>query len=874
MQQQNHHAPAPVGYAPFSSNTMSNGQQGYMAQLDATTAALLMNPHTAAAVAAVAAAAQQMQQHAQQMHHQQQHAPAHQQHFQILSTMPPGVQQMLASSHSLSPAPGLMSNSQAQHSAAADSSTPPSPQPGQQPSQASQSQGASISLSQVSVPGQQYPFGVPPHVAAMMGFPPGAAPETSPHGANISNGTPTPQHTMQLSFPSPAAPAQTLQAPPPIPSNSSTVPSAAQVSSVQYSNGLLVNMQHWKLHQLEAHVSNLQNSKQPVPQPIAMLLADARRKEDKRTAKRVANRKSACTSRARKKALVEEMTRTNARLRRQALILSLLPDLVIAITVEGEITFCSAQVERVLRYPIDDLLGANLTDVLVPASQQALSKLIGELVAAERAACSGEPTVQTNPESPMEGISRDGEIKEDFGNATNAVQSFPLSVVKVKQNLVSGGEENSDLSTSNNGGVKTESSRNCAIGVDAPSFPSGEGNGEGKSQDSKHFPNMKKGPKESSSDESFSSCSDAKQIRKANENLSRNVRWHNEQMNKKVKAKQAHLDDVLGAFVTANNADARLSSLQHRPFEPSPKKAKCENENEEDSSSSSDSLLAGQEETRGQKKVMQPKSRQDQNSSDDSGYRESHESAREDTSSTESESSSNSPNGGRPKPLAPTCNICLIRDDLTTIWCEVTSSIRTRSLREEISPEDAELFGGLGKSTSGSSEKGNNKTDSSKPSGSGPPADSSDSTEEESSKDEIKELLLCLRPIRDGEEAVSEALRFIPVSSRAAQTETAESANAITICGSTPHASNSSNGGSGVGKSVALLSPIKQRPPKKRPMMSLHETSISVTKVSTESSSQEDGSNNSRPAKRLHKDEESAEKSVVESLMLMSSNTN
>ena len=72
----------------------------------------------------------------------------------------------------------------------------------------------------------------------------------SPHGANISNGTPTPQHTVQLSFPSPAAPAQTLQAPPPIPSNSSTVPSAAQVSSVQYSNGLLVNMQHWKLHQL------------------------------------------------------------------------------------------------------------------------------------------------------------------------------------------------------------------------------------------------------------------------------------------------------------------------------------------------------------------------------------------------------------------------------------------------------------------------------------------------------------------------------------------------------------------------------------------------------------------------------------------------
>jgi PAS domain-containing protein len=95
---------------------------------------------------------------------------------------------------------------------------------------------------------------------------------------------------------------------------------------------------------LESHVQMLQDSNQAIPQPVAMLLAEARRKEEKRTAKRVANRKSACTSRARKKALVEEMTRTNARLKRQAMILALLPDLVIAITIDGEITFCSAQV--------------------------------------------------------------------------------------------------------------------------------------------------------------------------------------------------------------------------------------------------------------------------------------------------------------------------------------------------------------------------------------------------------------------------------------------------------------------------------------------------------------------------------------------------
>lgn len=419
-----------------------------------------------------------------------------------------------------------------------------------------------------------------------------------------------------------------------------------------------------------------------------MLLADARRTEDKRNAKRVANRKSACTSRARKKALVEEMTKTNARLRRQALILALLPDLVIAITVEGEITFCSAQVriysrpttlssiikysvltqrvltqvERVLRHPIDDLLGANLADVLVPASREALNKLIGGLVAAERAASSGEANAERQTEGTAEDVAGDDGGKVNNGKKLNvnangsaqssnvselvstgaavvSDQSFPLSVVKVKKSQGSGGEENSDLSTSNNGGGKAGATTGLKNASEVNTFSSQNGEAQLEEKgDSKISSKSMKGQKESSSDDSFSSSSDAKQIRKANENLSRNVRWHNEQMNKKVKAKRAHMDDVLGAFVTANNAGARLSSLQHRPFEPQPKNARTETE--EDSSSSSGSLI---EETKTKKSQVQRG--HDQNSSDDSGYRESNESAREDTSSTESESSSNSPHG-------------------------------------------------------------------------------------------------------------------------------------------------------------------------------------------------------------------------------------
>lgn len=565
----------------------------------------------------------------------------------------------------------------------------------------------------------------------------------------------------------------------------------------------------------------------------------------------------------------------------------------------------SSQVERVLRHPIDDLLGAKLTDLLVPASQEALINLVGELVAAERAA-TGEAAAEAQAESPVEGGDLALKTKNDrhepgadsIGSAKPSNQSalsssgapvvsdqfFPLSVVKVNQSQVSGGEENSDLSASNKGGGTTTAAagQKTAGNCDAES-PLGKAEAQGDLK--KSLSKKKLGKKESSSDDSFSSSSDAKQIRKANENLSRNVRWHNEQMNQKGKAKRAHMDDVLGAFVTANNAGARLSSLQHRPSEPPQKKAKSENE--DDSSSSLESLP---EKGSDKKTAAQAKDGHDQNSSDDSGYRESNESAREDASSTESESSSNSPNGkailsldtphnfqlsfniilhrllfsitgGRPKPLAPTCNICLIRDDLTTIWCEVTSSIRTRSLKEEISPEDAELFGGLGlgKSTTGSSEK-----DSSKTLGA---VDSSESIED-STKDEIKELLLCLRPIRDGDEVVHERLRFIPMASRGVGGDSSESANAVSTGGSTLQATNSSNGGSG--PSGESSSPSKKRPPKKRPM-AMRETS--ATKVSTGSSSQEDSSGSDGPATKLsRKDEESAERSVVESLMLMSNN--
>lgn len=409
--------------------------------------------------------------------------------------------------------------------------------------------------------------------------------------------------------------------------------------------------------------------KQPIPQSVALLLADAQRKEKKKTAKRAANRKSASTSRARKKALVEEMARTNARLRRQALILALLPDLVVATNLDGEINFCSAQVERILSHKPEDLVGAQLDTLLIPSSRDTLQKLFKRLINPGKPRSSRQSQVRRGTkrrhgdqneggeksegkeetdskrnEVPGRGSSQSGDANSGTtsGAAIISEQSFPLSIVEVDSKPrperrdetavdVKVTNENSDNSTSNNSDGKQQvSSLSNATGLRSPAeCPSEDDGVQGGSEGSKRAKTMEKGKQQTSSDDS-SLSSEAKNMRNANDNLDRNVRWHNQRMmgdNQKAKSDDGPKDDVTGASVTANNASARLSSLKHVPHPIAKKSDKSPSRYENDQSSSDDSLLAGVEE---KKKVG--------NTSDDSGYRESNDS-REETSSSGSDSS-------------------------------------------------------------------------------------------------------------------------------------------------------------------------------------------------------------------------------------------
>jgi hypothetical protein len=206
--------------------------------------------------------------------------------------------------------------------------------------------------------------------------------------------------------------------------------------------------------------------------------------------------------------------------------------------------------------------------------------------------------------------------------------------------------------------------------------------------------------------------------------------------------------------------------------------------------------------------------------------------------------------------MAPTCKVCLIRDDLTTVWCEVTSSIRTRSVEEE-SPFDA-LTAELA--------------------GTGPPEPSVKSTSDappgalkEAAKEEtVTELLLCLRPIRDGEKKVGESLRFKREmegeQSKQNSSDGAEGRAAVSSSSGGPQ--NSSENAS----SNRSRDPAK-RPPKKRPHQaqeaadsdgSAEEEVVDVSPTKKRRSSKQEG------AKTPVNASDDTEMGVVESLMLMS----
>ena len=449
-----------------------------------------------------------------------------------------------------------------------------------------------------------------------------------------------------------------------------------------------------------------------MPQAVSLLLADARRKEQKRQAKRIANRKSACTSRARKKAQIDQLMSDNARLRRQEMILSYLPDPVMVISPQGTITFCNKQVEHLFRHKIGELESANIEDLMIPRSRGVMKKLIREVMIAEQ-------EVSGDGISERESGSSGGYLQNKMSETESA---FPMLEVKLNSEDVDAGEDVSD-SDENRRHTPNKSSQATATEISSlthkdSSFHTVEGD------DVTHPDKNAKAAKKMNSSESDGSQSLEKEKRNADDNLSKNVEEFklNTDKAKTEQVRFSHKDDVMGASVTANNADAKLSSLMHEPslkvkHMMGPKRTA--DRQEEQSSSTMDSSISKTSSDKAQVKGG--------NSSEDSGYRESGGSPEDSNSSSSGASrffgKAAKETGKRPRPIAPSRNVCLIRSDLSTIWCELTSSIRTVVAQYDTDePKD-------------------------------------DSVEEEPQFELENEILLCFRPIQEGEK-VSAEMRF------------------------------------------------------------------------------------------------------------------
>lgn len=179
----------------------------------------------------------------------------------------------------------------------------------------------------------------------------------------------------------------------------------------------------------------------------------------------------------------------------------------------------------------------------------------------------------------------------------------------------------------------------------------------------------------------------------------------------------------------------------------------------------------------------------------------------------------------------------------------MTSSIRTRSLKDDNMVGDAlEPLEATVVSSKRTQSASNESKDSKDPS----------STDEDVRiKDEIEELLLCLRPIRDGEETVDESLRFVPSKN------IPEVSDFGTTNDSGPSTSNTSS--DGASKDPGSDISVKHRPPKKRPV----DSDPFITRVSSSSLRND---SDPMPGKKRCVQENATEKCAVESLILMGNN--
>jgi PAS domain-containing protein len=407
----------------------------------------------------------------------------------------------------------------------------------------------------------------------------------------------------------------------------------------------LLTLQSWSIEKLESYANEIKakNPTDPLPNTLRIVLENARNKEEKKLAKRIANRKSASVSRARKNQLIDELTACHAKLRRQVLILSYLPDPVVAIDTRGVIKFCSVQMERVLKYKMDSMIGSSIENIIMPESRYAMQGLIRDLLVTE-----GRVTAGKNEE----------ESQHEVSNGTTS-------------------DENEDTNP-NGSGSSSSSNANAATEHSGQTFPMLEVNfnGEGKPiTGKKHKILPTKSPKglssltQKSSSLTTDTDNDEPQLKKVKIDTKKSSGSETSFSHKVTKH-----DEAIG--ISTN--DNKLSSLVHHPNK---------NEKEDDQphihrkcavAARSAAKKVPTQDDSGSSSSNDSEQREGAiNSSESSGYRDSNESSDPDSSSISGTSiTSKKKKVKLQRPLVPSCQVWIISGE-TKIYCELTASIRT-----------------------------------------------------------------------------------------------------------------------------------------------------------------------------------------------------
>jgi hypothetical protein len=292
----------------------------------------------------------------------------------------------------------------------------------------------------------------------------------------------------------------------------------------------------------------------------------------------------------------------------------------------GDITFANKQLERLLQYKVEDMIDKNIDKFIDASSLKHLRKMIKDLVNAEEQAVHYLEGSESGSDSGTEGNGSNSNSSDGEGNVGVSIANIS-DPNNSDPNIVSrSSDQSSSMIISESWGDGSEI---------AKTHKSSSG---GKSSEDGCDPPAKK----------------AKVIFDRKEKSAELSEPYNGDAPPSDESKTA-IYDVIGEAVTSNNADAKLSSL-HRHKTEVKKKSGEGVHNSVDPSSSVDSFVSKTKETH----------------SSDSGYHrdDSNESPDESNESSSSTPRSDDVTKGvqRKHPLAPSCNILLVRSDGKTIW--------------------------------------------------------------------------------------------------------------------------------------------------------------------------------------------------------------